>query len=260
MLRFHAEDFCRASSIIGQCFMELQVGKTASSISLAALNAELGQIEKHCVNLGLTTTLAQLKRVALQRGHSAIPPSLIGLNLIEINSRMADELAAKLFLVMDSASVAYYSEADLFGSEVGVKFSDAAFDIAESGKCLALARFTAAVFHLMRVVELGLHSLSSELSVNYDRANWGVILRHIEAAIGGMEKDAAWTIRPDWRERREAYAQAAGQFSVFRDAWRNHVTHQRGKYTEEEARDVFGAVQAFMRTLAKWLEQPEVRE
>jgi HEPN domain-containing protein len=148
----------------------------------------------------------------------------------------------------------------LFGVVVADRFSDATFDISEAGKCLALGRYTASVFHSMRVLELGLQSLAHELLPNnkWDDKNWGKILRDIEDAIGKMERDPLWTATPNWREQRESFAQASAQFSAFRDAWRNHVAHNRRTYTSEQAEDVFRAVKAFMQSLAPWLEQPEV--
>jgi hypothetical protein len=44
----------------------------------------------------------------------------------------------------------------IFGESVANAFPNSSYDIAEAGICLALARGTAAVFHLMRVLEIGL--------------------------------------------------------------------------------------------------------
>ena len=43
--------------------------------------------------------------------------------------------------------------------EVNDKFPSAAFDIDEAGKCLAIGRSTAAVFHLMRALETAIRAV-----------------------------------------------------------------------------------------------------
>ena len=41
-----------------------------------------------------------------------------------------------------------------------------------AGKCLALNRETAGVFHLMRVLQIGLYALADDLHVQNLRENW----------------------------------------------------------------------------------------
>jgi len=48
----------------------------------------------------------------------------------------------------------YYNPSEsIFGKEIATKFPDLLEDISESGNCYALDRYTACIFHLMRVVE-----------------------------------------------------------------------------------------------------------
>ncbi len=69
----------------------------------------------------------------------------------EIQSRLRDELSLSTVFVIPADKARYFqTNATLFGAEVDGKFPSAAFEIAEAGKCLALERNTAAVFHLMR--------------------------------------------------------------------------------------------------------------
>jgi HEPN domain-containing protein len=179
--------------------------------------------------------------------------------IFDLQGRLRDELEYTYVFAMRGGGERLFEDV-LFGVVVADRFSDATFDISEARKCLALGRYTASVFHSMRVLELGLQSLAHELLPNnkWDDKNWGKILRDIEDAIGKMERDPLWTATPNWREQRESFAQASAQFSAFRDAWRNHVAHNRRTYTSEQAEDVFRAVKAFMQSLAPWLEQPEV--
>ena len=69
-----------------------------------------------------------------------------------------------LFLAVSSGDAKLYLAVLPFGKEVGRAFPSADFDIWEATKCLALDRHTACVFHLMRVMELGLHALGKSLN------------------------------------------------------------------------------------------------
>lgn len=74
----------------------------------------------------------------------------------------------KLLYVKD---VDLYEKEQGFGAKVDGVFNDNFLrkDIAEAGKCLALDRNTAAVFHLMRVAEVGLRALARKLrAINSD--------------------------------------------------------------------------------------------
>jgi hypothetical protein len=55
---------------------------------------------------------------------------------------------------------AYIDQDALLGDAVTAKFPDAVVEIRNAGNCLAVGCSTAAVFHLMRVVEFGLRALS----------------------------------------------------------------------------------------------------
>jgi hypothetical protein len=128
-------------------------------------------------------------------------------------------------------------------------FRSAKFDALESFKALALGRNTASVFHLMRVLELGLRPLGAVFNVSLDHTNWGKAIEQIESHVREMHKDPIWKARPDCKELQEFYSQASSHFVVFKDAWRNYTAHVRGKFDEQEAADIMTAVRAFMQKL-----------
>ena len=62
-----------------------------------------------------------------------------------------DELVGNFALMLSLEERRFYEQpAPLFGEKVEKAFQEASEDIAEAGKCLALGRSTAAVFHIMR--------------------------------------------------------------------------------------------------------------
>ena len=132
-----------------------------------------------------------------------------------------------------------------FGSEVEAKFPQMSEEISESGKCLALGRPTAAVFHLMRVMEIGTQKLGDKLGVQFaSEKNWQNILDEVNKAIKAMDHKAAQT---------KAYAAAASHLYHVKLAWRNEVMHPKQTYTHDEATKVHAAVDAFIRDLASIL-------
>jgi len=76
---------------------------------------------------------------------------------------MAD-LSAPCFLYVPAEKGHFYDQPEPpFGQEVTDAFPVADRDIAAAGRCFALDEWTACVFHLMRVLEIGLHDLAAEL-------------------------------------------------------------------------------------------------
>jgi hypothetical protein len=162
---------------------------------------------------------------------------------------MRDEFGTRYVLVVPPAMVRHYDPpAPAFGEGVRTKFSSAAFEITEAGKCLALRRDTAAVFHLMRVMEVGIRSVARCLSApdptKPAERNWGAILRAINTAI--TDRRGNWKYPDDAEFFEGVYV----SLDKIRNLWRNATMHVEKQYTEEEAKDILEAVRAFMGKLA----------
>lgn len=179
------------------------------------------------------------------------------LDRIEAIEKLAEkELKQKLFLYIPPERAKFWpsqKEPFAFGSSVAKQFPSATFDIHNAAIGVATTFSTAAVFHLMRVLEIGLTALGKEFGVSLAHTNWAPAIEEIESKIRDMHKDPAWKTLPDCKERQQFYAQAASHFGILKDAWRNHTMHARGKYTEEEAERIFENVKAFMQKLAERL-------
>jgi hypothetical protein len=118
---------------------------------------------------------------------------------------------------------------------------------------MATRRSTAAVFHLMRALEIGLGVLGSTFGVSLAHTNWAPAIDEIEGHIREMHKDAQWKSKyskDELKLQQEFYAQAASHFGILKDAWRNYTAHARGKYTEPEAELIFANVRGFMEKLS----------
>jgi len=132
-----------------------------------------------------------------------------------------------------------------FGEDFKNKFSGSQYELDEAGKCLALARSTATVFHLMRLMETGLRAVHNCLGLSApftgnDRS-WGNILKAIKEEIDRRPKG--------WAEK-ERFQALYASLDAVKDAWRNPTMHIENKYTPEEATHVFNMVRGFMIGLA----------
>jgi hypothetical protein len=142
--------------------------------------------------------------------------------------------------------VPYYSQSDpLFGAEVEDRFN-ASEDISEAGKCLALGRSTASVFHLMRAMEVAVSEIGKVLNVTVvdkDNVNleWGKILGNIRDPIEKMPKG----------DRKNEWSHAFTLLLHAKTAWRNPTMHPKQTYTTEQAKEIFACCQSFMKALAE---------
>jgi HEPN domain-containing protein len=145
-----------------------------------------------------------------------------------------------------------------FGPEITASFPSAAADIREANTCFALERYSAAIFHSMRAVEVALRALAIERRTKPGKGplawqDWQVIITGIEDAVNVESK--AWTRGPGKDAFLEFYRGALGEFHGFKDLYRNHVMHTRPKkpYGDREASEALESVERFLRRLAPLL-------
>lgn len=160
----------------------------------------------------------------------------------EVERAIRREMKGNVFFYVDRAKADFYRDANLFGPEVEKRFPGLSGDISEAGKCLALDRPTACVFHLMRVMEAAVQEFGGSLGVSLPQdKNWQVILDQTNKAIKAMDsKD------PKTRQ----YAEASAHLFSVKLAWRNAVMHPKDTYTTDEAKAIFDNVKTFLSDLA----------
>ena len=165
--------------------------------------------------------------------------------LEHVSSTIHSELESKAFFYMPPEQKIYYDKPELFGSAFTQKFPQLQFDLVESANCYALGRGTACVFHLMRMMEVGVRSFGNKLGVQLtDTKNWQHILDEANRAIKLLPAK-----RPDAVSLNQV---AANLYSV-KVAWRNEVMHPNDTYTLEEAENLIRQVKLFLTNLADML-------
>jgi hypothetical protein len=220
---------------------------------------KLRHIEGEFRGIGLALTAEMVKNIIVNLEDASSRPRnfqwLID-QITTIETLSAKELKGKLFLYIPAERAKFWptmKEPNAFGEVVARSFPSTAFDIHNAAICIATTQSTAAVFHLMRILEIGLNALGKIFGVSLEHTNWAPAIEEIESKIRKMRTDPGWKAVPDCKEQQEFYAQAASHFAILKDAWRNYTMHARGKYTEGEAERIFENTKGFMQKLAERL-------
>ncbi len=184
-----------------------------------------------------------------------LSPAEFGRRVEELKRHIDMQIEHVEFYIVEHSKRSYLLDPYLFGEEVSNSFPSAVLDIEEAGKWFAFSRYTACVFHLMRVMEVGLRSLGRSLNdPNLDPAKnptWERILRRCDD-----ELKAEYAKRSvEWRADGHFFADATANLRAVKDAWRNPSLHIEISYDEEKSAEILGAVKAFMRHLATKLSE-----
>jgi len=168
----------------------------------------------------------------------------------QLKVAFADQARSRSSVLLTPAEARLYSAKEpLFGPDVFDRFAIANDDIAEAGKCLALERGTATVFHLMRVLEAGLRALGKELDIPY-APSWESYTSQLEKLLKGSNYD---TLTPAQKAKRPFYQDVLGDLVAIKSAWRNPTMHIVRSYDPAQAKVIFETTKGLMQHLAKEL-------
>jgi len=159
------------------------------------------------------------------------------------------ELQGRVILMVRADHGNFYDiEGTFLGAELLNRFSDIAEDATEAGNCFAVARYTACVFHLMRLLERILRRLAKKIKVTFnpERDTWERILKRLNKKISGMPNQKATQLR-----RIQKWQTIYTDLRAVKDAWRNPTMHPKATYSEEEARHILDTVKALVHDCAK---------
>jgi hypothetical protein len=190
---------------------------------------------------------------------------LVGQNLTsfyaavsQITQIFGRELAGTAFYSVTPQEAALIAPTEPhWGNDLRNKFPSVLFDLDEAAACIAFSRSTAAVFHLMRIMEVGIGAIARCLGipdpVKPSQKHWGAISKTIQAELTARNSTAP----PNWAraDDRVFFADMFVLMEAVRTAWRNPTMHPDRKHTPEEASDIFGAVKTFMRKISSRLDE-----
>lgn len=253
MLQVSASDFIAA----GESFAKIRPLLDSSDGELATqplldkkLNDYVSILQStiaHCTHLQLPVTLGLIKQFidVVQASDKDVSIGDAHIALSGIFNAFKVELSAQLFLDVLPHRVPYYHGG---GSPAWVghecqrlldavePFPEATFDASEAGNCFAFERFTACVYHLMRVAEHGLVAVAEAAGATQeDKRSWDKLVGAINRHVKTIESQKP----PNWLADRNKFSDMVSWFIAIKNGWRNPVSHVPRIYLEDSARGVF---------------------
>jgi hypothetical protein len=246
MLERYAQGFFRMGEVMQRLTMAGQMAEHLNrQLHLddngAKVVKELDNLRSWCEVLKLDLSMKAIDRAKPEIQKA---PAMTTLNKIlpEVSWRVFDELDSVWFLDIPKERLHCYANSQLFGEDVTNKIAGIDTDIAEAGSCFATGRFTACVFHLMRVMERSVQEFGGKLGIQLtNEKNWHNILEEINKAIRALNPQTT-----NDKETRDNYSAASAHLHNVKEAWRNRVMHPKSTYTDEEAKAILDNVRTFI--------------
>ena len=249
VLQIFASQFIR--TLEGLLALELEFSKSGSRYDAKTVGTVLGELRHDCERLELVSAGKQVsyilkifdERLTTPERHGGIIPYQELREMVsQLRRRVHEDLEETVFFQLgpslvrklfkrveteeNSIEILAKEPAEILGAQVVDNFPSIVFDFTEACRCLAVSRSTACVFHLMRVLELGLTVLGIPFGVELSHTNWAPAIDELTKRVGGMGNDPKWNVLSGWRDQKEFFSQAISHLSVTKDAWRTTL-HMR---------------------------------
>jgi hypothetical protein len=258
MMRFFLHEFVLVRSLLHE---QIEIFKKScmpnrepvfiSARGLAELHGFLSRLKRQCDNLELITSGDRIWRFDRRLEEKLCHCEDIATELNQISNVIDCELDEKTLAYIPSARAAFFEQEALFGDLVRKAFPSAEQHIKDAGNCLASELHTAAVFHLMCVVEIGLRGVAKQLKVKTVKKNtplelgtWEDVIRELESKVNGR-----FPRSKKGQQESDFYKGLFVEFRAFKDLWRNKVMHVRIEYDSNQAQSAFDHVRDFMQRL-----------
>ena len=253
MLQFPAERYMAISSRLTSVIRIIERAEyryeRINDQTIPSSKSEVGEIKEDCQLLALESSVTKLEEIEKILDDSPIYNDLAR-QYKELYKCLFDEMTEKLCLFIPPDKQQFYLEPlEQFGLNVS-RFESARIDIEEAGKSYATSRNTACVFHVMRVVEIGLNVLAQHLRVPAEHTNWETIMMQIQNKIHEIDQ-APKDVTPElWNSDHRFYSEMDTHFSPLKITYRNYLIHSRKQYDEAEALTIYNHASSFMKHLA----------
>jgi hypothetical protein len=188
-----------------------------------------------------------------------LPCNELKIGLIDLADSISREVAYTHFAYISEDKIEFFEQNALFGEPFHKNASEEInAEIKAAGNCLAADLHTAAVFHLMRVAEHGLHALANDIGAWNNKphpiafSEWHKVIEAIVAKLRELLLDKTANVGRGTQKEldSEYYNGLIDSLNYFKDAYRNPVSHLRGNYNQHGALDVYLKVHDFMQRLA----------
>jgi len=254
MYRFHASIFLRFAHLLKDFSYQLVEAKKELELhghdpDAVPVNGGLAEkflttiapMQKHLASIRLNFSANGVRKlITYMSQHGPISMNKLKSLTEELNDRVVEELAdRKLFLIRSDRADFYGLPNTFLGEKLIHKFPEFPEDASEAGNCFALSRYTACMFHLMRIMEAVVQRFGRKVKVPIDvkNENWDKIVKQIKKLTEIDSKDSQKI-----KLKKKRYQLFYDRLDAVRVAWRNPTMHPKSTYTEEEAKEVMDAV------------------
>lgn len=189
-------------------------------------------------------------RKALELTPSPVTVGQLAAAVRDIESRLADHCQfIRLFVIRDDKTDMFEDSEQLLGIDVARFYPSIKFDCEEAAKCLGMGRWTASVFHSMRMTEIAIGAIAKRLAipdpVKATDRSWGNMLGEVRKAIDAQYPKARRFPKSPGAFLDEVYA----TLDAVKNPWRNATMHVETIYLEHEARHIFNCVVVLLRKM-----------
>jgi hypothetical protein len=220
------------------------------------LFGQLSALRADCFELGLKCSVAQIDRLLAA---PEVGPDQISEGLSELLSRLYDELRGQKFFAIEPNETQFYEDSlSQWGCVIG-RFSEVRDDVEEASKCFAFERYSACIFHLMRVTEAGVVALGRIVDPKDYKPQFGSILRKLDTLSKTKWQD--WP--DDARPHKQLFVDVLPRLHAVKDSWRDKASHFDAHIiplgaisNRERALDIYNCTLSLMRLLAERLAAP----
>jgi hypothetical protein len=239
---------------------DLKIDKSDAAIE-GAIMPVLETCKKQCELLELKKSLRRLAELRGPMNAGCLTYEQLRVQVQELRKDIQLELSDRRFAFVPVDHVDKLTKMTANWYLIWGYLPDCIKDTQDAIDCYVLKLYTASVFHSMRIAEVGLRNLATELEVTLkDReeeipiefADWNKVITGISNKI-----KAAHTLPANHKREQELtfYSDMADRCGYMKDMWRNPVSHARKVFNQGEASGVLDRVHGFMSLLANHLQE-----
>jgi hypothetical protein len=259
MMRFYGDLFVQTLTRILQWEIKCQRIERNPAMQMAPtiaveIYAYVGTLTPELMVYGFESASLKATRIqeSLQTARMLVSYGEMASQLRELRERIEDDFHKVVFVSLSSDESKMYDDPDKGWEEIVGRFSRIRHDVEECSKCFALARYGAAIFHVLLVAEYGVIKVAELFNVAGDRPGWGALdrLQRIDSKKY-TEKTPLEQQHADFLKSLLPLA-----FSM-KDSWRHKISHVDNKlewmdtdFSPEVAGEIVSATRGFMRRLA----------
>ena len=192
--------------------------------------------QRQCEAIELTHALARINNQFLLKIRDGITFGDVCTEIKVLREAIDSQLCFRRFAYIADEKTKELDKWRNTWANVLTQFPDAEDEIRNAVLCFSVELYTATVFHMIRVAELGLRQLALKLAITLKNSveleDWKTVLNAIEKKLEDLHNSPKSAVR---QQDLRFYSDAASHLRYIKQ-WRNDISHMRCVYYEPEAK------------------------